>query len=466
MKNRYLFLALLIGTFYTGSAQYRYTAAVWEDPNYGNLYKTPIRNWKKNYSVTFEGNGTSYCVCLIDNSSFFSPPYIVYPSLTPGPPAASVYRVTIPNPSLFSSLRVSDIYVVDDYAFFCGYYWGFGSIVTTPVYGYLDLTDFFSPNVNINCYILSGGTTTAPRTLERLVAYPDGMGGYSVVAFGRDEHPCKLIEIKDATSISPTCYSYDFPISNPYIEMCEMYIDDISLDDNNVYLSGHDVSSPPANQVWYGIYKRTNIAGTMGNTFYFPVSEKPNGSVICTSMPGESIFALAYTYFDIILNKWYTRIRCIDKLSGTNTNSQQFDKTEKYEPLRMIYLPDLSSIELVQENEKGTDFVKIEPFSSIGYNTPVLTHPGYDYYYNIDTVDGHHFISACRNYFYIQDRTMSLPASTTSCPDNQEIKVEIIPNLNTVTMFPSVPLLLSSWFYNTGDSVLISPLNVNCFSFE
>lgn len=465
MKNRYLFLALLLGTFYTGSAQYRYTAAVWEDPNYGNLYKTPIRNWKQNYSVTFESNGTSYCVCLIDNTTFFSSPPIVYPSLTPGPPAASVYRATISSIPSGMSVHVSDIYVVDDYAFFCGYLWGSGSVTTTSFYGYLDLTDFLLySSVTINCYLLQDDIGVAPSTLERLVAYPNGAGGYSVVAFGNEMKSCKLIEIQNAT-VAPVVYTYDFPISNPYIDMCKMYIDDISLDDSYVYLSGHDISSPPTNQVWYGIYDKTNIAASMGNTFFFPASEEPNGSVICTAMPGESMFALAYTYYDEIPEQWYTRIRMIDRTNGINVLSQQFKKEEKYEPLRMIYLSDLSSIELVQDNERSSEFIMINPFSGLAYNASVLTHLGY-YFYNIDNIAGHHFLSAYQNYFYIQDRTMSLPASTSLCPYNQTLQVDIIPDLNSTTNPPSSPLILDYILMQPPSSVVRNSLNIDCFSYE
>ncbi len=247
--------------------------------------------------------------------------------------------------------------------------------------------------------------------------------------------------------------------------MCVDYIDDMTLDESHVIFSGHDIQAPPNDFIWYGIYDRTNIAGTLSNTFIFPASEKPNGSVICTNITGTDKFALSYTYLDNVQNTWYTRMRVIDKASGANIYSQQFLKDNKYDPLRMIYLQDLSSLELVQEQEKQSDFVQLYPYSLSSYNASVLFHPG-ESFYNIDYIGGHHFITKDGSRFYLQDRTMVLPASNVPCPDNKNINVKLIGKLTPIRSYSFNIHNLSSDNYSINLPVYTFGVNIDCFSNE
>lgn len=131
----------------------------------------------------------------------------------------------------------------------------------------------------------------------------------------------------------------------------------------------------------------------------------------------------------------------------------------------MVYLKDLSSIELVQEQQNQSDFILMEPYNLSSYNASVLRqkYP----FYNIDTVEGHHFITEYGNHYYMQDRTMNLPASSVLCPDDYTVKVEIIPNIEPNTRCFDPPFYISC----SPRPTIYAPLNNNrltneCFSFE
>ena len=460
MKKLIILFTALSAVLSTAIAQTKYTAAVWKE-NSSYTINPPIRNWTRDYSITYEvDNSGNYYFCLIKHTPFFGIP----PSPTT-PPVVSILRAQIIRSSF--SFNVEDIYVVDDLAFFCGSYTNLATSEKNAMWGYLDLNDFFTASVTVNYYKLQDiPPTVAPKSLDRLVAYNNG-GRYDVVAYNRVSDPCcKIIEIQNANSATPVCYTYDLDVSTPPVPMCVMYIDDISEDDSHVIVSGHDISNPSVYVIWYGIYKKTNIYNSIVNnrTFFLPSSEKSNGSVICTGMNRTGEFALAYTYYDNIMETWYTRMRVINTTTGANVNSQQFVKDYKLEPLQMKYLPDLSSVELIQDLGASAAFVQLYPNSSTSYTTSALNHAG-RYFDNIDAIRGHHFVTCNERNVYIQDRTMNLPASSVACPDNQGVKVSIIPNLTT-----STKSYFSFGLLNTFDSIIANVttdvLNVDCFSVE
>jgi hypothetical protein len=460
MKKLIILFTALSVVLSTVTAQTRYTAAVWKE-NASHTINPPIKNWKKDFSVTYEvdNSGEGY-FCLIKHSPFFNTP----PTPTT-PPMASIFRAKITG--FGYTFVVKDIYVVGDSAFFCGSCYDLSTHDKNAMWGYLNLNDFFTASVNVKFYKLQDGMGgVAPLLLDRLVAYNNG-GRYNVVAYSRSSSPCsKIIEIQNADVPSAVCKTYDLPVSSPSVPMCVMYIDDISEDESNVIVSGHDISNPAVDVIWYGIYKKTDIYNSIVNnrTFLLSSSENPNGSVICAGMNRTGEFALSYTYYDNIMDAWYTRMRVINTVTGANVNSQQFAKDYKPEPLQMTYLPDLSSVELIQDLGSSAAFVQMFPFVSTSYTTSALNHATH-YFDNIDAIEGHHFITCNGKNIYIQDRTMNLPASTAACPDNYSVKVDIIRNLSTTpTSFFPLDLICDRRSILT--SVISDVLGVDCFSVE
>ena len=460
MEKKVLLLFLFLGMAIAGMAQTKYTSAVWKET--GNFsHGLQIRNWTRDYSVAYGGYDPYYFFFLLDHSDFFNTP--ISPTT---PPACSVFRAKLPFLDSTEGFVVKDMCIVDNIAFFCGIYHDRVLLTSKAFWGFFKLSEFFTGTLNVYYYFLQNGVPPssgqAPVLLDRLVAYNNG-GRYDVVAFSRSSTPCsKLIEIQDAMGSAPSCYTYDFPATT--VPMCVMYIDDITMDDSHVIVSGHDLHFPPNDYIWYGIYDKSGIAASLINTFVLPASESPNGSVICTNLTGKDAFALSYTFHDEILGTMYTRMRVIQTSSGINIHSQQYAKDDKGEPLQMTYLPDLSSIELVQDQITTSDFVQLYPFSLTGYNASVLNHSQHRFY-DIDAVEGHHFITEDSKYFYLQDRTMNVPASTTLCPDDKVFKVEIIDNLTPVRTF-CTQLILSSVRYQITAPVTIDPLFIDCFSVE
>ena len=178
MKKLIILFTALSAVLSTAIAQTKYTAAVWKE-NSSYTINPPIRNWTRDYSITYEvDNSGNYYFCLIKHTPFFGIP----PSPTT-PPVVSILRAQIIRSSF--SFNVEDIYVVDDLAFFCGSYTNLATSEKNAMWGYLDLNDFFTASVTVNYYKLQDiPPTVAPKSLDRLVAYNNG-GRYDVLCAGK-----------------------------------------------------------------------------------------------------------------------------------------------------------------------------------------------------------------------------------------------------------------------------------------
>ncbi len=460
MKKIYTFLLLISGINLLGTAQTRYTAAVLTDPVSGySSGITPVKNWRTTYSVSFQMDAVKPFFCLIDQTALLSTTAIPTPA-----PTCPVRHAIVPVNPPYNGLIVKDIHVVDDYAFFCGSISDTHLHVSYAIWGYFYIMDFFGSNMNIEFNALLNDTEVTPTSLDQIVAYPS-RSSYTVVTYGRDtiSGKWKIVEIPNALGSPSSCNVFSLP-HQTLPSMGAVYIDDMTLTENYVIFSGHDNYYAGNQYVWFGCYKKG--AFLSGNNLRLPLSGETNGHVICTALnPGEDLFALDYTYYDEPRRQWYNRLRVIDPLSMLNLHSQQFKNDTKREPLRMKYLPDLFSVELIQENYPFSHFIAMQPFSPTPYSTSRLTPPG-ELYYNIDNIMGYHFIAACGSTFYFQDRTMNTPASTASCPQNDTIIIDLIDNIDPVLRMPFPSgFLLNRRVLETA-SILTDVLKVDCFSFE
>ena len=435
-----------------------FTATVQKDPMLlAENDQPPICNWTNNYSVSFVKYSEKKGFCLIDHSDFFN----IYPSGTVSAPACSIYHAVVNLPGHLDYFHVNDIYIADDYAFFCGSIYDTIKHKPYVLYGYFDLNDFFSDSLNINLDTITDGTTTAPVVLERLVAYKYA-SEYKVVTYGYDEiHKYKILEIDDATNPAPLCNVAEiqqFVQSFPDIQLS-----DILLTDSYVVFLGHDA-------YYYAGYcfgRRSSVVADICSPYanIVLVGNEVNGIVKGVDL-NKNYIALSYVYCNANA-PFISRLRVIDLGSNTNIYSYEFEKPQKEDPIKMVYLEDIDVIELLQPVFDSANYVRMKPFVGANYSTRFLTPLGGLGYNNLNTIGGHCFFSFIRNRYYIQNMTASNPHSNPQCPAVTGLPVQ---SINNLTLYPST----ENVFYNNKIGIIppISTFNnktsmvTNCFSHQ
>ena len=482
MKKVVFFLALTLFSALSTTAQSRYMSAVMTNNHViPHPDKTPFDTWGDNYYVAFGRDATSPynpVFYLVDISG-----YNTFLPLTPIPAPSFVSRsvsVSAPSSAGLLDFTVNDIYVVDDYAFFCGY--GVKKIapevtVDVALVGYFYLPDFFTSSVTVNYLILYNAITYSdyPISLEQLVAY-NSISSYDVVAYGENQFgKCKVIEIGSVTSAFPNLNCADMPFNTPPINppfLDKLQIDDIFLTESNVVFTGHDhnVITPATNYPWYIVGKKGSVVSDicdplMNPNYYLPSADESEGYVLGTALEGD-LFAMAYVHPDNITEDRTIRLRVIDPISVSNPYSQELEAEKGDLVHKMVYLTKIKTVDLIVEEPSATSFFQLNPYATANYNSIIFELGGV--FWRIRAKDGKHFISSYGNQFYIDDRTANLPHSDAACPVNKETKVQMISNLqpiqaqNGTPVTPPFPIIQGQ----TNDAVQTHAITTDCFSFE
>ena len=451
MIKKFLILASIACLCLTAWSQVsNYTSTVQTISISANSHGHPICNWNDQYSLAFlrDANGSTFV--LIDHSDYFSslggltPPYL--------DPSLSEKHVFIPN--LFNNnqckdLIVRDIYIVDNYAFFCGTVFVSNDNKWHAIYGYLDLYDLENTStttmtVEINVLNPNPGFGTNPDVLDRLVAYKIDER-YDIVAFGDDmgmqsdgHFVCasKIVEIQDVFNNQQTCDVAELL----YIANGDkkQFVDDIFLTDNYVVFTRHDRAVLPS-YVGYilpcvsfahkGMVVQELCDPNSSPNYYLPNLNIPNyeegnDTVVGTAIT-EDLFAIAYIHYEENPNQKYTRIRTIDPSTLSTSNDIQFKKYEKENPIRMIYYPEKKGLVLLQHIRHISDFAVIEYPNN---NTPLsLLNIGYSNFKSLQRIGNQlSFISTNSGVVYLQNPFATFPPSTQSCPDYDTISIEIV----------------------------------------
>lgn len=141
MKYLITFTLSLLMTFGSMlSAQTKYTTSVFTELSFAtNTSPCPIANWGKNKTVTFSHSGGQPSLHLIDYSQYFNS----WPGIPPAPVYFFHNTINLSLPIGFQDLIINDIYVVDDYAFFCGEFItsGIPSPTYTATWGWFDINE-------------------------------------------------------------------------------------------------------------------------------------------------------------------------------------------------------------------------------------------------------------------------------------------------------------------------------------
>ena len=479
MKKIVFFFVLTMFAALSMTAQTKYTSAVMTNNYVSHPDKTPFDTWGNNYFVAFgftEDTALHPAFYLVDYSSYNS----FIPAIPIATPAFADYLVQVtPPPELFG-FSVNDIYVADDYAFFCGQ--GIENIsvsdtVQVSVVGYFNLNDFFTNNLHIDYLILYDSNSPYfqyPLSLDQLVAYRSS-SGYDVVAYGEKQNgQNQVVEIKNVMSPTPSCDAADMPYSPyPYNPLFHdrLTIDDIFLTEKNVVFTGHDhnMITLLANYPWYIVGRKRDVVATTcppyNNSYYLPVADESEGYVLGTALEGNR-FAMAYVHPDNNTEDRTIRLRVIDPDAVKNPYSQEFDVDKVEVVHKMVYLKDTGTVDLIVEEPKSSRFFQLDPYATANYISNVFELDGL--FRRIRARDGEHLISSYGNSFYIDDRTANLPHSNQSCPANGEMEIRMIPHLYPALAQPGSPVnpppvLIPA---QSNDAVQAHAITTDCFSFE
>ena len=478
MKNKRFLKAFavlpLLLSFTASFAQVRYTSAIHHStmPGTQNGYGCPVRYWRNDMSVAFvKQDPTNSAFCLIKHSDFSN----IFPAAPPPVPNANVDAalISLPINTIDRDFTVNDIYIVDDYAFFCGTYYTANN-VRKSFYGYFDINDMSTFNVNIHISTLDASAQSLPVTLSKLVAYQDG-ASYKVVAIGNEKQMlvdghCMIVEIPDVFSLPNTCNTAIMPVSTtPVHPGYKLYVDDILLTSSYVVLLGHDIKTASAvtGYPWFAVCNKASVVPdviSITNNYFMPNISESNNTVEGVALQND-IFAMSYVHNENVTD--YTRLRVIDIPTMQNTHSQQFKKPQKEDPVEMVYLKDLEAIELLQCVYDSSNFILLYPFFITNYTTSMLTPDGREYK-SLSAIDGKRFISMRSEVAFLEDRTASLPHSTPYCPNDNSLDVEPIKELPPIQYPVQGNLGSVDIIYD-----IISPSNyifpsiiTNCHSYE
>ncbi|MBR6844424.1 MAG: hypothetical protein IKM79_04920 [Bacteroidales bacterium] len=421
-KNFSLLLSILCLSGFVG-AQSRYTSTIQNRPNGSGIPNYPICNIDSTNSIAFYLDQGESLFSLINHSDYFNNLSVPIPPLFFNEHQAKLL------PYLYGDciLSVNDIYVVDNYAFFCG------SIIDTNhssshsdgVYGYVDLNYFYNGSTNIPIFCRTINTVTV---LYRLVAFKYD-NKYKIVAYGDDisQHPyshydcfSKVIEVSDVMG-STICDVATFACTfNAYGQATsKQFVDDIFLTEKYVVFTRHNwyVQTGTTRLACFSFGEKGHVVHDLCSStgmynYYIPNNEESNDIVIGTSLE-EDRFAMAYLHNNGINN--FTKIRCIDIPSMDNYFTLAFPKPEKENPERMIYYPELKTLVLLQKIYNPQDFAYIQIVNSSITSIPIVN-PYQSGFQSLQKLGNTSFITTNGKTIFAADITASLPYSNAACP--------------------------------------------------
>lgn len=443
----------------SASAQTHYTSTIVNQTALSTHegHPRPIRNWNSRYSVGVVGDTSAIGLSLIDHSTFFAPSTGLAPVFTEKHINAWAHFTD-------TNTTITDIYVADDYAFFCGYVQETG-VGTQAFVGYVYLPDMVSGTANMWC-----GKIDNIERLKRLVAYKTE-DGYRVYAIGENIiHPAggatytaeAIVEIDDIFS-SPIQYQIAWLYANSFFK--KEYLYDVLLTNDYVVFVGHNYSPACYDMLHFRKIRRALPfpSPEIDNVYYLPAASEANSRVASTAL-NENTFAVSYVYVDPSTTNHFTRLRLIDLNTMANVNAQQMARPDKMDPIMIDYLPDKDLIEMLQPYNNPYDFLRWEPHNTQPYQSFVLTPIKGDDYQYVRCLAGSMFIASSGPYLYLQDPSLSLPASDPVCPSYFKTNVEPIPELPIDVIYSPIGTSIYNSFISTTDSAISSTLLKICYS--
>lgn len=428
-----------------------------------------VRSWSSTYILSCHKDNGAPVFCLTKAGNFHGP----YNSGGLNYPAMYTTRLPL-------AMNVTDISIVEDYAFFCGNYVDSNN-VSHGLIGRFDLNQFFSSG---SPFMVEYYTTTAVTHFKKVLAIrPVGTSWfvYDVMAVGEDatyNNLNKLMMIVMPFSLTPTVYCLDFDHNSSYTQL--EIIDDIVYDLTKVYFVGRSNVFPLSNTL---ITRTVNMQPF--NSFPNPInvrysypnpSNEINGHVCAKILySGHEKIAVAYTHI-LDNGQSVTRVRVINQVNHNTWRSHQFEIEGKEEVQDMVHSHSTERLALLQLTKTiyGTNpqilYLDILNDSSI-FVPRTAIYSGHDFtsidiFRNTDNTDKN-IVTVGGNVWHLQNIPGINPDSA-PCPDVDEIPFTRIDELthvaDTISLFgPYIPSYSCDTLYLRVNT---SKHNVNCFYAE
>ena len=422
-----------------------------------------VRNWKNGYTLSSHAaNGFTHFVKtdygLINATS-----------------GSTAYYSALIADSI-SDIIVSDMRIVDDYAFFCGSIWDSiapQTYIQHGILGCFDIQEMYATNtlaIKLHVY-------DSIREFGRMVAYKDTTD-YKVVALGTYReydtsysvyrYPSCLVEDYIMTSVSSITIRKIQPFNVSGTQREEMM--DLVLSGEYVVLVGRlYFPNPPINSNYSICIRLANKDDVINdpmldNHYVYNTVDQEVNNIIRAVALNENHIAISYVY-PYTPEDFFTRLRVIEIPSMTMIASQQFKTYTKDEPIELAYDPRNDILTLLHTmpfqtlfSYNNSYFVQIKPHSKVPYSAPVLF-PQKGLYSSLDMFNSEYYVATGQNFWYYQHTSAPQP-NINLCPKTNEINIDPIHTLNTIVS-PMPNINITTYYHHNTKYSIVKPTIIN-----
>ncbi|MGX8714079.1 MAG: hypothetical protein ACSW8I_10505 [bacterium] len=438
MKTRFFFAAFMLLAVTGMQAQLNslLTDASVTFPNAADT--NIVRNYNDQYAVGYIfDNDTGYFYSAQIDS--FSAPSTS--TLTVG------NKVKVPN-----NIKVNDMKIYGDYTFFCG-----NLDYTLGVYGWFRTDELWnSPTVNFHrVFVFS------LINLKKMVIANTSVGRIDIIAIGEDNTSLRnscIVEILDAMNTSVTNCTYAPMPTLTNSQRQTLY--DLHVINNQVVFVGMDTRSS-YKTIFIRKASSTNVLGdpNLSQVYYYtpannatilhsiaPCAEVlPNNQVAVAHLCFTTRTNIAVSYIDL------GTMNCVSTHYLTNEN-----RSELHE---MRYIAAIDNLVLLYNNvSNNSNFLAFHPTLTPTYSSYYLR--SNDKYTSLDLLNNQSFISAGKNFWYLQRTTNPTPLYP--CFTSTTIPIGQLSYTRTVSNQSITGLSSSKTFFPFNPTVFPVSIRVNC----
>ena len=442
-------LTLISMSLSPGWSQPYYTAA---EVNYGPTFQdigtVPpiIKPWNSQYAVEVHRDATTTRIAIVDYQSVKS---TALPA--PTPPSFPTRYIDLP-----ASVCINDFTIQNNVMYYCGYY-SPNSSTQQGLVGtlYLSAVGVAGTTVTLTQHYLEDDLNLR-RIIVRLKRGTVAMN-YALLG-----------EKMNTTTHTLSSMLIEFQIPSPLGMVYTRFdlgnqegIEDMIAVGGNIVTLGHSYTGTP-NEICLRKCSIDNMLGagtTVFTSYSYPSgASEPNHGIYGTPISSDA-FAAAYIFEDAGGNK-RIRVRNFYLPTMANTQSIQFNVTDKGEPFSLSYLPKANILALLQPRNDSADLFLIPPVAPFGNNVRRHTF-GDKSYRSVSCVWNANpsgtstqevlALSSGDSWFWFHAYYTSAPlfgVPTTTCSPRTTRTFSLIANLgvvsNTSSTLPTIPIYTTS----------------------
>lgn len=389
-----------------------------------------------------------------ENSSMLSYKYILFPP---------------------DSINVRDFRIINDWLYFCGE----NTNSKRGVIGVFKLASFFFPvgtNTHFDFFEVSNTTT-----LFKMVAYMDpatNIPRLAAVGYNRGNN-CGVWACGvwvDCEGYAPGASPTSVSVFNSYYgapSEIEQWNDVVATDDW-VVLVGSGYIAGQKGLMLRKFHKGLPSDPELDNLYFYSESEAFVADEVRALTIINNDVAVAYRGIRIDNVTDFTKFRIFDINSMHNINSQEYVVPYKSKINEVAYMELANQVVLINEFPSPvsiSNFVYLTPYQTTTYNS-VYVRDKTQYYWSVTNLDGNYFVGAGYFHFLLRDASALFPANNnyssipSLCPENEDLKVYIIDNINPYLVFYPLPQPPTNLNASGIDSPLWNKLlQIRCYSF-